>query len=120
MRETSAFILEKAWTSVGGAVQPDGRELADFQERRGPFLSEPGDPNDIGSATWWSFFKDVKLWKTAKVLVTLPASTADVERVLSAAAVATEGRECLGDQTLKEEVYLKWNISALPASFATL
>ena len=101
-----------AWqTLMRDLPAPPVTEVTDYLEGRGNFVdsivSLEADPQ-----AWWGCHSDSALSKFARLMCKIPATTADVERLFSAASFAIEGRERLGLEEVQREVYIRWNMTA--------
>ena len=68
-----------------------------------------GTANTITPHAYWVLYKDTPLAKVGSQYSSLPATTADIERVWSIAGNITEGRERLTADHLHEELFIRWN-----------
>lgn len=59
--------------------------------------------------SFWALFKEHSLYPLARLLAPLPASTASVERLWSAAGWLQDGRSSLTAAHFHKEVYVRWN-----------
>ena len=105
-RKATSLLLSLYKPEDGDAVLA---ELERFEKGTGLFSSDLVHKDMFPMTFWKRVFPDSVLASQAAVYCSLPATSASVERVWSAAAYQTQGRERLTTEHLFRELYVKMN-----------
>ena len=113
-RTTIEFFLATAWPLIcGDEPPPPLDDIMDFLALSGSFEGGARWIGKGGATTFWKVFTDLPLAKAALIVSGLPSSSASVERLWSFASFMQEGRVRLTEDHFVEQVYVRWNNSAL-------